>query len=293
MHLTHLRNKAIDYKRWDECIAQSHNHLAYAYTWFLDIVSPGWEALISENYKYIMPLPTKSKYKIPYLVQPVLTQQLGIFSEHEITRDVVEVFIKEIPYYSYELNLNECNFSEKARIYPNYMLSLNQTYNQISDRYSKNNLRNIEKAQKNNLTVKFNIDSSEFLSLYFTTEKKYKSANKIIVEKLIEKGISEKAIHLAGVYSNDNELIAGVCLLQTISRITYLLPVSSALGKSSSAMFLLIDNLIKKESGKNITLDFEGSRIEGIARFYSGFGATNHPYYILKRMRPSFLINKF
>jgi hypothetical protein len=57
-------------------------------------------------------------------------------------------------------------------------------------------------------------------------------------------------------------------------------------------MFLLIDKLIQKESGKLLSLDFEGSRIEGIARFYSGFGATNHPYYILKRMRPSFLIGK-
>jgi hypothetical protein len=293
MHLIHLRNKSIDYNRWDECIAKSHNHLAYAYTWFLDIVSPGWEALISENYKYIMPLPTKSKYKIPYLVQPVLTQQLGIFSEFEITREVVEEFIKEIPYYSYELNLNECNFSVKARVYPNYMLSLNKTYNEISAGYSKNNIRNIEKAHKNNLTVKFNIDSDEFLNLYFSTEKKYKSVNRAIVEKLIEKGISENAIYITGVYSNDNELIAGVCLLQTFTRITYLLPVSNAIGKSSSAMFLLIDKLIQKESGKLLSLDFEGSRIEGIARFYSGFGATNHPYYILKRMRPSFLINKF
>ena len=57
-------------------------------------------------------------------------------------------------------------------------------------------------------------------------------------------------------------------------------------------MFLLIDHIIRQEAGKNTILDFEGSKIEGVARFYKGFGAKNHPYFILKRMRPSFLIGK-
>ena len=75
----------------------------------LMLFRPGWEALISENYEYIMPLPVKSKYKIPYLVQPILTQQLGIFSKNKINENIIEEFIKEIPYFSYEINLNEHN----------------------------------------------------------------------------------------------------------------------------------------------------------------------------------------
>ncbi len=292
MQLKHLRNSAIDYARWDACIAQSHNHLAYAFTWFLDIVSPGWEALITENYDYVMPLPTKSKYKIPYLVQPVLTQQLGIFSKNEINDEIVVEFVKEIPYYSYEINLNERNFHPKALIFPNYMLSLKQTYEDILSGYSKNNQRNLDKARKLKLKVKFDINISEFLKLYYSTAKEFKPVSQRLIEKLILVGRAEKAIRLFGVYSIDNELIAGVCLLQSNQRITYLLPVSNELGKTSSAMFLLIDELIRAEAEKDLTLDFEGSRIEGIARFYRGFGAKNHPYYILKQMRPSFLINK-
>ena len=84
MRILHLRNKSIDYCRWDNCITKSHNHLTYAYSWYLDIVSPNWEALVSEDYAYIMPLPVKSRYGIPYLVQPVLTQQLGIYSKKKI-----------------------------------------------------------------------------------------------------------------------------------------------------------------------------------------------------------------
>lgn len=292
MKIKHLRNSAIDYIRWDDCIAQSNNPLEYARTWYLDIVSPNWEALISEDYDFVMPLPTKSKYKIPYLVQPILTQQLGIFSKHEINDIIVQEFIKEIPYYSYELNLNELNFYPKALIYPNFLLDLNQSYTQIASVYSKNTQRNIEKATKLNLKVEFNLSATDFLNFYYSVEKRFLPVKQSVLKKLIEKGITKNSIALCGVYSANNELIAGVCLLISPHRITYLLPVSSAVGKVSSAMFILIDQLIQNEMGKNSILDFEGSRIEGIARFYKGFGAKNQPYYILKKFRPSFLINK-
>ena len=81
-------------------------------------------------------------------------------------------------------------------------------------------------------------------------------------------------------------------MLDTANRITYLLAVSNTEGKDSSAMFMLIDTIILKEAGKEKVLDFEGSRIEGVARLYRGFGAKYHPYYILKKFRPSFLIGK-
>jgi hypothetical protein len=58
-------------------------------------------------------------------------------------------------------------------------------------------------------------------------------------------------------------------------------------------MFLLIDELIRQNAEKKIILDFEGSQIEGIARFYKGFGAENQPYFMVKRFRPSYLIGKF
>jgi len=292
MKITHLRNNAIDRVRWDSCIANSDNQLTYAYSWYLDIVSPHWEALITDDYEHVMPLPVKKRYKIPYLVQPVLTQQLGIFSNHKITEQTVEEFIKEIPYFSYELNLNEHNQYSKALVFPNYLLDLNHTHKQISSLYSKNTFRNIEKSKKLNLKVQTDIPIEEFINFYSSVEKKYLAVRQNVLEKLIKNGISAMAISLYGVYSAEGSLIAGLCLLNSHNRLTYLLPVSNSEGKSSSAMFLLIDFLIRKESGKAQILDFEGSRIDGIARFYRGFGAKNHPYYILKRFRPSFLIGK-
>ncbi|HET7733399.1 MAG TPA: hypothetical protein VFK73_06110 [Paludibacter sp.] len=292
MKIIHLRNNAIDRECWDSHIAQSHNQLTYAYSWYLDVVSPGWEALISKNYEYIMPLPLKSKFKIPYLVQPILTQQLGIFSKHKINEDIIEEFIKEIPYFSYEINLNEHNSYSKALVYPNFTLNLNQPYNQIASSYTKNTQRNIEKADKLNLQIKFGLSTKEFLDFYSSVEKNYSSITLSTLEKLINAGIAVNALTLYGVYSKENNLIAGLCLLKSCNTLTNLLPVSSPEGKAASAMFFLIDFLIRKEGDNFKTFDFEGSKIEGVARFYKGFGAVNHPYYILKRLRPTFLINQ-
>ena len=292
MKIIHLRNKAIDYKLWDECIAQSHNQLTYAYSWYLDVVSPEWEALVAEDYSYIMPLPVKSRYKIPYLVQPVLTQQLGIFSKNRITESIVREFIKEIPYFSYELALNESNLFAKALVWPNFILDLNGSYDEIVSAFSKNTQRNIEKALKLKLTVTEDIDIETYINFYFSVDKHYLSPKQPILEKLLVKGIDEKMLKTFGVYSAESELIAALCLLESKDRLTYLLPVSDKKGKESYAMFMLINYLIKEHAGKSKIFDFEGSRVEGIARLYKGFGAKYHPYYILKRFRPSFLVGK-
>jgi len=292
MLVKHLQHKEIEYVRWDKYISESQNQLTYAFTWYLDIVSPNWEALVTEDYEYIMPLPVKRRYGLPYLVQPILTQQLGIFSKQLIDENVVQHFIKELPSFSYELNLNEQNFHSNAVAFPNYILNLNQPYEKIASFYSKNTQRNIDKSTKLKLNVKIGIQQDVFLSFYYSVNKNFISAQQSVVKELIEKGIAENAMTLYGVYSSENNLIAALCIMYSTHRITYLLPISNSEGKATSAMFLLIDKLIHEKAGCNCILDFEGSSIEGIARFYKGFGAKNQPYYILKQFRPSFLIRK-
>jgi len=47
-------------------------------------------------------------------------------------------------------------------------------------------------------------------------------------------------------------------------------------------MHFLFDKLIDKFSGHNLTLDFEGSSIATIARFYEGFGAEEETFFQYK-----------
>src|ERR1019366_1761696 len=93
----HISHSKINFKKWDNCIANSVNSAIYAYSWYLDIVSPGWEALVAADYKTVMPLTQNSKYGINYLRQPFFTQQLGVFSTSELTEAILTDFLTAIP----------------------------------------------------------------------------------------------------------------------------------------------------------------------------------------------------
>ncbi|MBN2765156.1 MAG: hypothetical protein JXR27_02210 [Paludibacteraceae bacterium] len=293
MKILHLRHNEIDFRLWDDTLSRSVNQFGYAYSWYLNIVSPGWEALITQNYEYIMPLPVKRKYGIPYLVQPVLTQQLGIFSEFEITKDIVQQFVSTIPYYSYEINLNDCNSGQNEIIKrTNYVLWLEMSYENISNGYSKNTIRNIQRALKSGLYIDKSVDKDEFIDFYLSIDKNYTNTQEDLLRKLLKEGIKQTLIEIPGIRNEDKKLLASLCILKTGRRIIYLVPVSNDEGKKTSAMFLLLDTIIKANASSDCLLDFEGSEIEGVARFYKGFGAVNRPYYVIKKFRPAFLVGK-
>jgi len=292
MQLLYLKNKDIDYKLWDEKIEVSLGHFPYAKSWFLDIVSPGWEAIVSENYEYVMPLPVKRKFGLAYLVQPLFTQQLGVFSANIIDEYTVNEFISKIPYYSYQLNLNNTNPIQTGILLPNYVLSLQKSFDEISKLFTKNTIRNIEKAIKAQLTVSkldFDNEIRHFISENANESYKY---NLPMIFALIEKACEHDAMEIWGVRNPKGELVASACFHKTKKRLIYVFPVSNNEGRSNSAMFILLNNIIDIYSGNYQLLDFEGSQVDSIARFYKGFGAIDKPYYMVKKNRPDFLIGK-
>ncbi|MDD3078941.1 MAG: hypothetical protein PHH37_07530 [Paludibacter sp.] len=268
------------------------NRLEYGFSWYLDIVSPDWEALISDNYEFVMPLTIKKKYKLPYIVQPPFAQQLGIFSSYPITNDIVKNFIDKIPYFSYEINTNHKLFRDGGLELPNYVILLNKTYHEFREIYSKNTVRNIEKAKKNELKIINDLSTDDFIELCYSGEKKYSETTINLLKNIIYNGLEHNSIKLCGIKNKSEQLISGACFLVSPNRMIYLLPVSTPEGKKCSSMFLQVDQIIQDYSMSNMILDFEGSKIDGVARFYKGFGAIDKPYYTLKKFRPTFLVGK-
>lgn len=292
MQIRHLRHNEINYSLWDKCITNAKNSLVYASTWYLDVVSPDWEALVAGNYEYIMPLPVKSKFGIKYIVQPVLTQQLGIFSEEPIDSDVADSFIRAIPYWSYEMNLNEGNYAEKAEKRPNLLIDLNYPYDYLKSNFTVNTKRNIAKSEHKQLNIDWQLNVDEFLLLFFQNERDFPITNKEIIKKLIYTGVENNSISICGVRTHELKIVSALCMLHSGNRLIYLLPFSTRKGKEYSAMFFLVNELIKRNAGTEQFLDFEGSKIEGVYRFYMGFGAELRSYYTIKRFRPNFLTGK-
>ena len=109
MQIQHLRHNQIDRTRWDATVSRALCDLPYAYSWYLDVVCPMWEALATEDYAFVMPLPLKKKWGISYLIHPIWVQQLGVFSAQEVTTEIFSAFRRRIPYLVYDFNINYLN----------------------------------------------------------------------------------------------------------------------------------------------------------------------------------------
>ena len=281
--------KNIDKQKWDECISNSVNHLVYAEAWYLDSVRPEkWDALILNDYEAVMPLPLKSKMGLTYLQQPIWTQQLGVFSKKEITKKLVTDFINTVPkkMAMVSLNFNEKNQIDSKNISSktNLILDLSPSYEKLQSHFSTNTKRNISKAIKENLSISFESkDVDEFINFF-----KQNIQNPISVlhystlENIITASINNDKGFIALVKHN-NEIVATAFILKSHNRLIYRTGTSNPNGKELKAMFLLVDAIIQQYAKTTYLLDFEGSEIEGVARFYKGFGSSNTPYYYYKK----------
>ena len=155
----YLEHKKIDFSKWDQCIHRAVNQRIFAFSWYLNIVSPGWDALIENDYETVFPLTHNRKFGINYLFQPFFAQQLGVFSDRHLTETLVDRFLQAIPRkFSYiQINLNSLNkvdpahYSVTSRL--NYELDLIHPYQRLIQDYNQNTRRNLKKAGDLNLLV--------------------------------------------------------------------------------------------------------------------------------------------
>jgi hypothetical protein len=283
--IQYIKNKNIDKTYWDATISDSINSLMYARSWFLDIVSPGWEALMDGEYAFVMPLPVKQKFFIHYLIQPRFTQQLGVFSRKSITSEHVDKFIENIPskFIWRDFNLNTANVSSKPGPFlkrNNFELELNKTYEEIIKKYNENTRRNLLKAKNHNNRIHYPHVADDFLKGYekFSKIKPHPVALSQL-KMIIHESLNHNLSKVVTVIDSKDQMIAGAFFLVDKHRIIYLTSFSSEKAKEQSAMFMLVDAMIREFANQSYIFDFEGSMIPGIARFFEGFGASMITYF--------------
>lgn len=281
MAIRYLTNQQINFNLWDRCIAHAYNGLSYAYSWYLDVLNDDWAALVEDNYQTVMPLTGRRKYGIHYLAQPFLCQQLGVFSTHTLSNSDISRFVAAIPrkfqYIDIQLNtFNRLSQDVRGQVQARktYELDLIQPYEKLRAAYSSNCKRNLKKAHAHKVSVLKGLKLREYLGFIQAQDPYFMTADQYARLKMLIPAIFQhRSGEIYAAYDAYNSLCAAALFLSSGNKVHYLMPVSSVAGKESRAMFALIDYYIQKQAQKNLTLDFEGSMIEGVARFYAGFGA--------------------
>lgn len=280
--IQYLRHKEIDNEKWDRCIDSAPNGMIYAFSWYLDRLCPGWDALVEDNYTHVMPLPVRSKLGISYVFTPFFIQQLGIFGP-DPGKIRTSAFLNEIPlkFRLVDLKFNEMNqlpadYSSGSRR-NNYILAIGREYESIRSGYNRNCKRNIARAESSGLKVGEAISAAEFARFILTNleeqvrEMDMASARQLehIKDDCLRKGKAE----LVAVRDKSGEIHAAGSFLFHRQRLIFSVCASTPEGRDKQAMYLLVDSLIRKHAGRFEWFDFSGSEIKGVAYFNSTFGA--------------------
>ena len=292
-----LEHKAIDKAKWDATIAECGN--IYARSWYLDIVHPGWEALVEDDYQAVMPLTGGKKFGIHYLFQPYFVQQLGVFSKSSPTPEKTVEFLEAIPkkYRFAEIRLNESNaLSNELKgieYHRNVLLGLNQDYEMIREHYHQNAKRNLAKAESCNLQLVETVIPYHVVALFRDNRgaslDKWGDAEYARLTRLAQAAIDRKHAFILGVSEKGiGQLLCAAIFMKTDHRITFLFSGLTEEGKQRQAMTYLLDQVIKKHAQQPVTFDFEGSDDDNLARFYLGFGGTEvrYPSFTYNRLSP-------
>lgn len=297
-NLRWLRHGEIDFARWNKVVESSPNCRVYACSWYLDLTAATWDALVWGDYQYVMPVPFRIKWGIRYIYQPFFTQQLGIYPPPPA--DIQQKFAASLKKsaslitYQADASLSAAEFKGfNISIRHNRSLLLQADYPTLSRGFSENTVRNRRKASQQGVVVAVGQD---FLA--YTENKRENTKTEVpvesfrVLERLLDHTTGNGPGKIYNAVAPDGKILAGAFFLFHQNRAYYLNAWSSGRGLTNGSAFAIMDRFIHDHAASGLLLDFEGSEIEGIDRFYRGFGAGEEPYYLITCSRiPSFLFS--
>lgn len=294
--IRYLKHEDIDPAKWDACIDRASNGLIYAYSFYLDHMSPNWDGLVLGDYEAVMPLTWRKKLGIYYLYQPTFVAQGGVFG-NIVDEEMVGNFVQAIPkkFRLVEINLNSGNIFSVPHGFPqlgvNYVLPLNASYQDIYSNYRHNIKRNIKKALAAGCIIKKDIPVESVVQLSAEQLPELHEHNLAKFQRLYKYLHERQKAITYGVFSMQEQLLASCVYFFSHNRAYYILVGNHPNGRTLGASHYLIDRFIADHAGTNILLDFEGSDIRNLAFFYESFGATSEVYPALRINRLPWYIN--
>lgn len=300
MNVTYIKHEDIDLKKWDKCIKKAVNGSIYGYSWFLNIVSENWDALIDENYENVMPLTYLKFFGVKALVQPHFATNLGVYSSQVLDTETVNKFISSIPLeFNYvNIRLNKYNKLTIANIKIerdiHYELDLIQPYEKIRSQYSKNIRENLQVSSKNRITVIPCLNSNDLIQLHLKNSRRisnllFRKKNELL-KKIVSTAVRYRVGQVMGAYTHRNVLCAAAFFVFSHQKATLLFLELNKIAIKERALEAVIDEFIKLHADQNVTLRFEFASRKKFASVYEGFGAQRFQFMNIKQNRlPSLL----
>lgn len=291
--IIYLKNNEIDREQWDNVVKSSCFVKPYGYSWYLDIMAPGWDALVDDDYDSVFPIPGFSRFGIQYVATPIFLQQLGAFSPDKPESKAIHEFLDYMPDF-YKL-IDLCvgqkidNDSYKVSRRANYELDLSKSYETLWNNFSYHCKRNIEASAKSKPELTSEITPNELIDLFLKNKGKEIKGIKMRdyqrLNNLMNFCLENKKGRIIGVRTDNKQLIFGIFIVEIQGRKTLLFVVNTPESRTKRTGYYIVNELIKDYSSTKTILDFDGSSIPSVALFMESFGCINIPFYRIYRNR--------
>jgi len=285
--IVYLRHHEIDREQWDNCIKDSPGSKPYGYSWYLDIMAPGWEALTDDDYDSVFPVPGFTKFGIKYVATPVFLQQLGAYSPDKSPQKAISEFIEYLPEFYWLIDLCTAQRIDNDRfrvtLKANYELDLSGSYDKLWDKFSGHCKRNVEKAVKKKTELTEDIKPATLIELFRQNAggriKGIKERDYQRLNELMDFCIRNKKGRILAVPASKKRILYGLFLVEVKGRKTMLFVVNTEESRKKRLGYHMVNELIRESAGTRTILDFAGSSIPSIAAFMESFGSKNVPFY--------------
>ncbi len=278
----YIKRENLNVSKYNKCVNNAINSRIYALSYYLDIVADNWDALVLDDYIAVMPLPWRSKYLLKYIYPPCWTQQLGVFSTEEITKELTDCFLKTIPkkFIKKTILLNtHCTSSYTSEVKNNYVLNLNKPYPDLKKEYRKGRKRSVKKFQNSSFKISHSKNITDLITLFKNNYQHGATINNDDYQKLKLLSLESKLNPIVlKIHNSNGDLISGSLLFKDSKRIYYLFSANNPEGNNIKGNSANINTIIENYAETNYTLDFEGSMIPGIAYFFESFGSKIENY---------------
>ncbi|WP_299826248.1 GNAT family N-acetyltransferase [uncultured Pontibacter sp.] len=301
MNILYLPHTQIDKLQWDALITASEQGQVYALAWYLDVVAPGWDAVVeldeAGKYETVMPVPWQRKLGMRYVQQPLYCQQLGIYTlAASIAGATYRQFWAEVQQrfkYVVGYNFNTGNQlpQQQEQTYTLY-LDLGKPYQELQQHYTRDRKMNLKRAQKAGLQLLHSQDIAPLIQFFKdeTAKRIYGGVSESaymllqnLYRALQERGLAQLYYTLdAGGRKN-----AGCLFIVWRNKIVYIFNAAAAHGRKLNGRTLILDHIIQKYAGQEFILDFESpdDSEPDIVHFYRSFGPKTMPIPVLKYNR--------
>ena len=281
MIIKYLKHSEIDKCKWDECVGTSINSLIYAFSYFLDVMAPEWEAIVLNDYELVFPLPVRKKWGIKYLYIPAFTSQLGLFGQNPSIKmnEILDLIKRKINFGDIFFNYANVIDIDLVTTRTNFVLDLQVGYENIYKNYSPNLKRILRKEKKDEIIYSNHIKIEYGVQLYKdnyaerTPHLSFQDYKNFI--KLCNLLIKKNMCFTRSICDKDGSVLCSLICYFDKKRIYTIINPSTEIGRQKEAAAFLLNYLIKEFSGSDIVLDFVGSDLSGVQFFLKKFSPLN------------------